>query len=155
MSERGPYRIYGDDERAQALRVLEATGRPEVASIATGIPRQTLQNWKANGRLERSVQAMDDQVRRKSEQELENRLERVALRMTDHVLEVPLEKTGVKDAMIAAGIANTHLRLLRSQPTNISVHADLTSFMRSAGYVEVVDVTKELPAKTDPDEAGG
>lgn len=78
--------------------------------------------------------------------------------MTEHVLDMPLEKTGAKDAMIAAGIAQTHLRLMRSQPTSISASADLTGFLRGAGYVEVIEVgesPKALSPKTDPVEGGG
>ena len=148
MAQRGPYRDYTAEEKAQAFAALQATGgRTELVSVATGIPRQTLNTWQENGRLERSVSRLDAEVRRKSEQELENRLERVALKGLNRLQDDDIrQRATVQQAAIATG-----------------VHMDLTGFMRSAGYVEVID-TKLLPSggsegtadeETDPDDGGG
>ena len=157
MAARGPYRDYTAEEKAQAYAAMQATGgRSELVSVATGIPRTTLETWQGNGRLERSVSRLGDEVRRKSEQELEKRLERVALKGLDRLQDDDIwERATVQQAAIATGISLTHLRLSRNQPTSITASADLASFLETAGYVDVIDVggesPAELPARTDPE----
>lgn len=165
MAQRGPYRVYTDDDRARGIAALEAAGgRSRLAEAVTGIPDSTLEQWRDSPRRQRTL-SIQPELRAKAEKELEERFQKVAERMTEHVLDMDLSKTGAKDAMIAAGIAQTHLRLLRSQPTSITAAADLTSFLRGAGYVEVIQVTPAgelasgepptLPPPGDTDPEGG
>lgn len=158
MGERGPYRVYSDQARSDAIAALEATGSSKLAAIATGVPRKTIEEWRDSPRVH-SVLRQEAEIRPKSEQWLEKSLLGVVRKGLDHLDRDDVwERAGVKDAAIAMGIAHTHLRLLRAQPTSISASADLTGFLRGAGYVEVIEVgesPKSLPAKTDPVEGGG
>jgi len=161
VKERGPYRLYSDQAKSDALSTLRAVGSSEIASIATGVPRKTLEEWRDSPRLA-SVLDQQAEIRHKSDEWVEKGLLNVIRKGLDHLDKDEVwAKAGVKDAAIATGIAHTHLRLLRSQPTSITAAADLTSFLRAGGYVEVVDVTPrgELPAgeasTTDPVQGGG
>ena len=146
--KRGPYAVYTDEDRARGLAAMDATGgRAKLAAAATGIPESTLEQWSKSARV-RSVSARKPELRAKVEAQLEKGFENTIRRYLGHLQEMPLERTGAKDAAIVAGIAHTHLRLLRSQPTSISETRDLASFL-AAAYGErpaVVDVAaRETP----------
>jgi len=154
-AEKKGYRTYTDAERLHGIAAVHAAGgRFKLAALETGYPENTLRRWVENVQTGGSVSRVNPELRAKVEQELDERFQKVVLRMTDHVLDAPLERTGVKDAMIAAGIAHQHLRLLRNQPTSISETRDLASFL-SAAYgqpakvVEVKTVEAQSPRTTE------
>lgn len=143
------YRSYSDEDKARGIAAMNAVGgRSSLAAIATGFPKTTLEGWVKSERVN-SVQARSPDIRLKSEQDIERGLLKVIGRGLKRLNEPDAwERAGVKDAAIATGIAHTHLRLLRSQPTSISETRDLASFL-SAAYgqpARVVD-TKGKPSE--------
>lgn len=134
-------RSYTDEDRARGLAALEAVGgRSKIASIATGYPSSTLERWASSAHV-RSVQAVNPQLRAKSEQDLERGLLNVVTRGLKHLNHDELwAKGNVQQVAIAMGIANTHLRLVRSQPTSITASTDLASFLSSAYGKRTIDV---------------
>ena len=154
-------RHYSEQDRQRGLAALAAVGgRAELAAIALGVPRKTVERWREmdERRQEQGLSARDQDrfvaLRRKSERDIERGL----LRVITHGLKrlnspKAWAAAGVKDAAIATGIAHTHLRLLRTQTTALVGHVDLAAFLRGAGYVPGAAAPPALPpggVHTDP-----
>jgi hypothetical protein len=109
-------RIYADDDRAAALVALDANGgNVEGTAAALDLPRTTLTEWRNGRGITPAVEASREQFKRT----LADKFGEVALRCVESVTGEKLERAGLKDTLIAAGIATEKQRLLMNEPTTI------------------------------------
>ena len=113
-------RSYSDADKAKALIALDLNGgNVKFTAQQLGIPRMTLDTWKAGNHVNPDVTA----IRHNKTQELANKFEDLAnLYIGQAVLTVDSAKG--TNAITGAGIAVDKMRLLRGESTqNIAIHS--------------------------------
>ncbi len=117
-------RSYSDDDKGAALAALDANaGCVKATAAALEIPRATLTDWRDGRGVSPEVATSHEQKRL----ELADKFGDVALRCIESITGEKLEKAGLKDTLIAAGIAAEKQQLLRGDATTIPgrTNADL------------------------------
>lgn len=117
-----PRRQYSDREKAEALAALDACGgNYDRAAAQTGIPKSNLVYW-AKGRGVHPEAA--GELREEAREALDMRLEQLAHRIMDKVLEqeagCKIDNANFSQLLTGFGIAIDKMRLLREQSTSIT-----------------------------------
>lgn len=117
MSSGNGRRNYSDREKGEALALLDANGgNVQATAQALRIPDSTLGQW-AQGQ---GVNSDAEAVRRRTSLELADKFEDVLVRILGGVTGKKIDEAGLKDLMIAAGIAAEKRNLMRGEPTAIN-----------------------------------
>lgn len=145
-------RQYNDTEQAEALAVLTAcNGSARIASEKTGVPAQTLRQWRDGTR--RPLTPAGDSLRAENTARLGDRFERVVNDMLD-ILDGNLEGIKPAQAAVIAGIATEKMLLCRGQATSIVQHQDdarLTALEAQYGALRaVIPITDATTAPEQP-----
>jgi transposase-like protein len=135
---------YSDQRRAEALAALDANGgNLSKTSRDTGIPRQTLQEWR-DGRVPEGV----PELRQEKKAALADRLEELAHTIVD-ALPGKVADAGLQQAATSLAIAIDKMQLLRGEATAIHGNRDLTEDERAdrlAALLEQGEKRAGLPA---------
>jgi len=111
-------RQYSDEQKAEALLVLESTGGNVGEAVRkSGIPRTTLRHW-VNGR---GVHPVAAEMGLQKRAPLADRLEELAHQLIDLMPEAAAQAPA-NHLAVSLGIAIDKMRLLRDQPTSIDEH---------------------------------
>jgi transposase-like protein len=130
-------RNYSDDDKATALAALAANeGNLKRTAQQLGIPRRTLEHW-SKGKSHPAVRELAHQKKA----ELADRLEDIAHQLLD-ALPDKIANASLQHTAITLGIAVEKMRLLREQPTSISIGGDLSDDERLNRLRELADRAK-------------
>lgn len=136
-------RAYGDYSRQQIEEALAAVasnnGNVHHTARQLGIPPQTLDHW-----VKREVLLSD--VQKLKREELSNKLETIAHRLSNSILEHDLDIVPLAAKATAMGITIEKMQLLRGQPTAIteqSSNGELLGLLRDALNAGVIDIMAE------------
>lgn len=138
-------RSFSDNDKAAALAALDANGGNVYKTAKElGVSYSTLHSWSNGVGVNSDVSAVRDEKKI----ELADKLEAVANRYADHLLEdATVLKTGAKDAAITVGTAIDKMRLLRGLPTEIiQVIPPLVQAIQDAG-LQPADVFNAMLAE--------
>jgi len=146
-----PHRKYTDEQIAGALAALTANaGNVLRTSRELGVHQSTIRQWAGRSvKLGKQVpQAIKETASTRIANELEDMIG-LALAKLRHGLTVvdPAKSHDVQAIATSMAIMTDKMRLLRSEPTNITADLDLASFLRQSGYdrVRIVAPTVALP----------
>lgn len=129
-------RRYSDEEKAQALAILDACGGDvSKAARQAGVPRKTLGEW-ANGRAVVSVVA---EIRQEKKAELSERLAEVAHKLVDAIPGKVSDAT-LQQVATSLGITIDKMQLLKGEPT--AINANLTDVERTDRVVALLDAAR-------------
>jgi transposase-like protein len=131
------YRVYSNEQRAEALTLLKLNGgNIQATARRLGIPRGTLREWAA-GRRPPSVDVQDERL-----QEVAAKFEEVVLEVLD-ALKAKVNEASVSQLAIAAGISVDKICILRSRPLEIPA---------APAPVEEPPTPAPVPAEVDDDD---
>lgn len=110
-----PKRRYSDDDRAEALAILDLQGgNVSEASRLSGVPWQTLAEWR-DGRVSSSV----PDIRERKKVALSERLEELAHQLID-AMPGKVGDANLRDTAISLGVAVDKALVLRGDPNSIT-----------------------------------
>lgn len=145
-------RAYGDYSRQQIEEALAAVaandGNVHHTARQLGIPPQTLDHWVKRERVLSDVQKL-------KRDELSSKLETIAHRLSNSILEHDLDIVPLAAKATAMGITIEKMQLLRGQPTSITEqtsNGELLGLMREALEAGVIDVTPQDAVGPDVDQ---
>lgn len=135
-------RSYTDEQIANALAILKSNGGNLLATERdTGIPRQTIREWSANGRRD-SQQVRE--IRQEKEQNILTLYGNAERGLLEHAIkpEIIADMDGLA-AMKAAGIARDKIQLMTGQPTSIVEERTIDS-------LQVLRLLQDSLSQADP-----
>ena len=137
-------RIYSDEEKGAALAALDANkGNVHGTARLLGIPDSTLDEW-ARGR---NQSAAVPNMRERKKGELAEKFDEVAHMLLDATTDDAegVQRTGVRDRMVAAGVAVDKKLLLAGKATQIHEHRAGPSEMVRRAYEALVTRFNRAP----------
>ena len=135
---------YSDVEKKHIIELAVMNSVP-VVSKELHVADSTIYQWLCLPEYEDFIQTL----RKVKEKKLLHSLENVAQRLTDRMLEAPLEKEGIRDIAIASGITIEKARLITGQSTSNNAIVVQFSIPGLSNSPQPIDVT---PIKSDDDK---
>lgn len=136
--------IYSPEEKRIIIEAAVMLGPSKIAE-ERNIPASTIYTWLSDVENEDFIRIL----RKRKEAKLLHSLENVAQRLTDRMLEAPLEKEGIRDIAIATGITVEKARLITGQSTSNNAIVVQFSIPGLSNSPQPIDVT---PIKSDDDK---